>query len=114
MILLRVIVVAMTMFVSNTVIVAQDLETKVTQRFTINGDGWNKVLKYGDPVTIFAYKEKSGIHSFGIYAEDYAGTIDLKIIPFDVQPKQLKKLPKNSKKKLTSYTDLTQEGQSLL
>lgn len=91
---------------SYTNVIAQDLETKITKGVTINGNGWNKVLKYGDPVTIFSYKENSGTHSFGIYADDYAGTIDMKMIPFAVQLKQLKKLPKNSKKKLASFTEI--------
>lgn len=81
------------------------IETKVTQNFTINGDGWNKVLRYGTPVTIFSYKKESDKHSFGIYSDDYAGIIHMKIIPFDVDAKGLKKLPGNSKKKLATYTD---------
>ena len=97
---LRIIVLAvMAIFATYSNVNAQDLETRLTQGVTINGNGWNKVLKYGDPVTIFSYKENSGMYSFGIYADDYAGIIDMKNIPFDVQPKQLKKLPKNSKKK---------------
>ena len=76
------------------------IETKVTQNFTINGDGWNKVLRYGTPVTIFSYKKESDKHSFGIYSDDYAGIIHMKIIPFDVDAKGLKKLPGNSKKKV--------------
>ncbi len=103
---LRIIVLAvMAIFATYANVNAQDLETRLTQGVTINGNGWNKVLKYGDPVTIFSYKENSGMYSFGIYADDYAGIIDMKNIPFDVQPKQLKKLPKNSKKKLSSYTE---------
>ena len=80
------------------------VETKATQNFTINGEGWNKVIHYGAPVTIFSYKQTSDTHSFGIYSDDYAGVIHMKIIPFDVQPKQLKELPNSiSKKKLDSY-----------
>lgn len=94
------------LFVSCLNVIAQDLETKLTQGVTINGNGWNKVLKSGDPVTIFAYKQKDGIHSFGIYSDDYAGIIDMKTIPFNVDSKQLKKLPNNSKKKLTAYTEM--------
>lgn len=93
-------------FVSCLSVIAQNLETKLTQGVTINGNGWNKVLKSGDPVTIFAYKQKDGIHSFGIYSDDYAGVIDMKTIPFKVDSKQLKKLPSNSKKKLTTYTEM--------
>lgn len=83
---------------------AQELETKVTQGFTIRDVNWNKVLNYGDPVTIFAYEQNSDTHSFGIYSDDYAGIIHTKTIPFDVEPKQLKKLPKSAKKKLSAYT----------
>ena len=81
------------------------VETTANQNFTINGDGWNKVIHYGDPVTIFSYKDNSGTHSFGIYSDDYAGIIDMRIIPFNVDSKQLKKLPSNGKKKLNSYYD---------
>lgn len=79
----------------------KEVETKVTQNFKVNGTGWNLVFNTGRPVTIVTYKQNSDIHSFGIYSDDYAGTIHLKFIPFDVEPKQLKKLPKSSKKKMT-------------
>lgn len=83
----------------------KEVETKVTQNFKVNGTGWNLVFNTGRPVTIVTYKQNSDIHSFGIYSDDYAGTIHLKFIPFDVEPKQLKKLPKSSKKKMTFYTE---------
>lgn len=80
------------------------VETKITQNLTINGGRWNKVIRNGDPVTIFSYKQDGDTHTFGIYSDDYAGEIDLRGIPFNVDPKQLKKLPKNSKKGLKTYT----------
>lgn len=82
------------------------VETRITQNLTINGDIWNKVLKAGDPVTIFSYKQDGDTHSFGIYSDDYAGEIDMRGIPFNVDSKQLKKLPKNSKKGLKTYTQM--------
>lgn len=82
------------------------VETRTIQTFTINGGHWNKVLKNGDPVTIFSYKQDGDTHSFGIYSEDYAGVIDMRNIPFNVDSKQLKKLPQNAKKNLKSYTEL--------
>ena len=84
--------------------VTAQVETKITQNLTINGGIWTKVLKAGDPVTIFSYKQDGETHSFGIYSDDYAGEIDLRGIPFDVDSKQLKKLPKNPKKGLKTYT----------
>lgn len=80
------------------------ISAKTKKTFTINGGRWNKVLKKGETVTIFSYKQDGDTHSFGIYYDDYAGIIDTKNIPFDVEFKQLKKLPKNSKKKLSTYT----------
>ena len=82
------------------------VETKANQNFTINGDCWNKVIHYGDPVTIFSYKQDGDTHSFGIYSDDYAGVIDMRSNPFNVDYKQLKKLPKNSKKDLKAYTEM--------
>jgi hypothetical protein len=85
---------------------AQDIETKFTQSFIVKRTGWNKVFYTGNPVTIYSFKQKDGIYSFGIYSDDYAGDINMKNIPFDVDLKQLKKLPKNSKKKEASYTEM--------
>lgn len=70
------------------------VETKVTQGFNVRGNGWKKVLCSGTPVTVFAYKHKNDVYSFGIYSDDYAGIIDLKIYPFEIEEKRLKKLPK--------------------
>lgn len=92
------------MFTFNTNVAAQ-VETKAIQNFTINGGTWNKVIHNGDPVTIFSYKQDKDIHSFGIYSDDYAGVIDTKIVPFDIEQKALKKLPKNSKKSLKAYSE---------
>lgn len=64
------------------------------------------MLKAGDPVTIFSYKQDGDTHSFGIYSDDYAGEIDMRGIPFNVDSKQLKKLPKSSKKGLKTYTPM--------
>lgn len=102
--LITTILAMMVMFVFDTSVSAQ-VETSVTQMFTVNGGRWNKMLKNGDPVTIFSYKKDGDTHSFGIYSDDYAGVIDMRIIPFDVDVKQLKKLPKSSKKKLSAYTE---------
>lgn len=83
------------------------VEAKVTLGFNISGTGWEKVVRYGTPVTIFAYRHKSKVYSFGIYTDDYAGIIDLKINPFDVEEKLLKKLPnaqgKNATEILSEY-----------
>ena len=92
-------------FVSHSSAIAQDIETKFTQGLTVNGTGWNKVFRAGDPVTIYSFKQKDGVYSFGIYSDDYAGGINMKSIPFNVDLKQLKKLPKNAKKKEASYTE---------
>ena len=86
--------------------VTAQIETTITQDLTINGGAWTKVLKAGDPVTIFSYKQDGDTHSFGIYSDDYAGKIDMKGIPFNVDSKHLKKLPKNSKKGLKTYTPI--------
>ena len=79
------------------------VETRIAQNLTINGGAWNKVIHSGDPVTIFSYKQSGDTHSFGIYSDDYAGIIDMRGIPFNVDTKQLKKLPSNGKKKITPY-----------
>ena len=75
------------------------IDTKVTQSFNIRGTGWRKVLRSGTPVTVFAYKHKGDVYSFGIYSDDYAGIIDLNIFPFEVEEKPLKKLPDAQGKK---------------
>lgn len=95
----------MTFFVSNFAI-AEDIETRFTGGLTVNGTGWNKVFRAGDPVTIYSYKQKDGVYSFGIYSDDYAGGINMKYIPFNVDIKQLKKLPKSAKKKESYYTEM--------
>lgn len=86
------------------------VETKVTQGFNIRGNGWKKVLRSGTPVTVFAYKHKHDVYSFGIYSDDYAGIIDLKIYPFEIEEKQLKKLPKvegkDAAQKLKDYYEI--------
>ena len=91
--------------VFSTNVIAQ-VETRITQNLTINGGIWTKVLKAGDPVTIFSYKQDGDTYSFGIYSDDYAGEIDLRGVPFNVDSKQLKKLPKNPKKGLKTYTPM--------
>ena len=105
-----IITVVMVIFVSYMSAIAQVIETKMTKRITINAGNWTKVINYGDPVTIFAYKQKDGTHSFGIYSDDYAGEIDMKTVPFDVDPKRLKKLPKpqsdKAKNSQTNYYKL--------
>lgn len=105
-----IILVVMAIFVSHTSAIAQDIETKMTRNLTIKDVNWTKVLNYGDQVTIFAYKQKDGTHTFGIYSNDYAGEIDMKNVPFDTAPKQLKKLPKpqsnKAKNSLTNYYKL--------
>lgn len=101
-----IILVVMAIFVSHTSAIAQDIETIVSQGFTVNANNWKKYLRSGDPVTIFAYKQEADIHSFGIYSDDYAGIIDMKINPFDIQPKQLKKLPKTKSIKIQEKLNL--------
>lgn len=98
--------IVLAIFVSHSSAIAQDIETKFTQGLTVNGTGWNKVFRAGDPVTIYSFKQKDGVYSFGIYSDDYAGGINMKSIPFNVDPKQLKKLPKSAKKKEASYTEI--------
>ena len=103
---LRTIVITVIAVIAYSTNIAAQVETKITQNLTINGGIWTKVLKAGDPVTIFSYKQDGDTHSFGIYSDDYAGEIDLRGIPFNVDSKQLKKLPKNSKKGLNTYTPM--------
>lgn len=100
-----IILVLLAMFFFDTSACAQ-VETRATLTFTINGGRWNKVIKNGDPITIFSYKLDGDTHSFGIYSDDYAGEINMKGIPFDVNTKELKKLPKKSKKNLKTYTEV--------
>lgn len=74
---------------------SQEIKTKLLQQIRIDR-GFNqsvKLIETGDSVTVFAYKKKDDRHYFGIYTNDYADIINLKDIPFDLQPKQLKKLP---------------------
>jgi len=48
----------------------------------------------GDEVTIHAYKKKNGLYNFVISTDDFANQLlNAESIPFDVQEKQLKKLP---------------------
>ena len=65
------------------------IEAKVKQSISIRGTGWKKVISTGTPVTIFAYKHQEDIYTFGIYSDDYAGIIDFKIYPFDIEEKLL-------------------------
>ena len=101
---LRTIVMAVITMIAYCTNATAQVETKITQNLTINGGRWNKVIRNGDPITIFSYKQDGDTHTFGIYSDDYAGEIDLRGIPFNVDPKELKKLPKNSKKGLKTYT----------
>lgn len=103
---LRTIVMAVIAMIAYSTNATAQVETKITQNLTINGGIWTKVLKAGDPVTIFSYKQDGDTHSFGIYSDDYAGEIDMRGIPFNVDSKQLKKLPRNSKKGLKTYTPM--------
>lgn len=96
-------VIAVTVYCTNA---TAQVETTINQDLTINGGFWTKELKAGDPVTIFSYKKDGDTHTFGIYSDDYADEIDLRGIPFNVDSKQLKKLPKNSKKGLKIYTPM--------
>ena len=88
-----IILVLLAMFVFDTSISAQ-VETKMPQNLTINGGSWTKVLKAGDPVTIFSYKQSGDTHSFGIYSDDYECEIDRKGILFNVASKYLNIPPK--------------------
>lgn len=92
----------MALFIYCTNVTAQVLETKVTHLFSVYGNqDWRKYFYTDTPVTIFAYKKKGDTYTFGIYSDDYAGIIDLKINPFEVDEKQLKKLPKADKNKIS-------------
>lgn len=103
------ILVVMAMFAWGVSTTAQ-VETKVTQNFNVVGNGWKKVFRYGTPVTVFAYKHKGDVYTLGVYSEDYAGIIDLKINPFNIEEKQLKKLPKadgkDATQKLKDYYEI--------
>ena len=100
----------MAFLASHTCAIAQDIETKMKKSLTINCVNSTKVLNYGDPVTIFAYNHKDDTHTFCIYSEDFIGEIDMKTVPFDVDLKQLKKLPKpqsnKAKNSQTTYYKL--------
>ena len=85
--------IAIALFVFNTDVIAQ-VQANVTRGFNIVDNGWKKIIQNGSSVTVFAYKHKQDIYSIGIYSDDYAGIIDLKFFPFDIEEKQLKKLPK--------------------
>ena len=100
---LRTIVMAVIAVIAYSTNATAQVETNIPQTLTINGGIWTKVLKAGDPVTIFSYRQDGDTHSFGIYSDDYAGEIDMRGIPFNVDSKQLKNLPKNSKKGLKTY-----------
>ena len=103
---LRTVVITLIAVISYSTNATAQVETRITQNLTINGGIWTKVFKAGDPVTIFSYKQDGDTHSFGIYSDDYAGEIDMRGIPFNVDSKQLKKLPKSSKKGLKTYTPM--------
>lgn len=98
------------MFTFNTRVYAQ-VDTKVNQRFSVyDRQGWRKYFYPGTPITIFAYKKKNDLYNFGIYTDDYAGLIELKLNPFAAEEKQLKKLPningKTAEQKLIEYYKL--------
>lgn len=103
---LRTIVMAIIAVIAYSTNVTAQIETTITQDLTINGGAWTKVLKAGDPVTIFSYKQDGDTHSFGIYSDDFAGKIDMRGIPFNVDSKQLKRLPKKPKRGLKTYTTM--------
>lgn len=82
---------------------AQEIKTKVIQRISI--DRGAKVFEVGDSVTVFAYKKKSDIHYLGIYSDDYAEIINMRTIPVDLSPKQLKKMPNAQDDKSKEYLE---------
>lgn len=101
--------IAIALFVFNTDVIAQ-VQANVTRGFNIVDNGWRKVIRSGSTVTVFAYKHKQDIYSIGIFSDDYAGIIDMKFYPFDIEEKHFKKLPKadgkDASEKLKEYYKL--------
>lgn len=75
------------------------VDAKATLNLAIEDTGWKKIIRTGTNVTIFAYKHKKEVYTFGVYSDDYAGIIDLDTNPFDIEEKKLKKLPNAQGKK---------------
>ena len=95
-----IIFVTVSMCVSQTTAIAQELETQVTEKFSVySSQGWRKNFYPGTNVTMFAYKKNADLFRFGFYTDDYAGIIELKENPFAAEEKQLKKLTNAEKKK---------------
>lgn len=73
---------------------AQGIKTTFTRKIDIKRD-YNQVqtFGFGDSVTVYGYKKKSGVYYYNIETEYYADLIRSNDIPFAATEKELKKLP---------------------
>ena len=71
------------------------IQTTAKIKFTVNNRSKNETytVKEGDSVTIYGYKKKSDIHYIAFSTKDIADVSSFRSIFFDVDAKQLKKLP---------------------
>lgn len=92
------------------------VEARAIHNINIKDDGWGKVIPRGTLVTIFVFKHKKDVYTYGIYSDDYAGIIDSNNNPFDIEIKKLKKLSDPEGKKATKsfmyYRDMAYEKAS--
>ena len=73
---------------------ANGIKTTFARQINIKRDN-NKTVAFGfgDSVTVYGYKKKSGVYYYNIETEYYADLIRSNDIPFAVTEKELKKLP---------------------
>lgn len=99
----KVILVAIMLF-SFEYVVAQ-IDATVNREFVVGGVSGidNHRCKSGDMVTIHAFKKKSGKFFFALSSNDFAHILSFDDIPFDIEEKQLKKLPNALSKETESF-----------
>lgn len=87
-------IIAFLMLLCTTCVSAQGIQTTFTRQINIKRDYNSPIsFNFGDSVTVYGYKKKSGVYYYNIETKYYADLIRSNDIPFAATEKELKKLP---------------------
>lgn len=80
---------------------SQSITTVLNMPLSVDKNTANaKQFSLGDTVTVFGYKKSGKIHNFALQIGDYVDIIHMNGLPFDVNVKDLKKLPDASSEEI--------------
>ena len=92
-------------------IYAQSITTTVSKDFSVNGTSKYYMFKEGESVIIHGFKKKGDKYHFAVETKEDALFIHTSYIPFDIEEKQLKKLPNAISPSMDAF--LKQRGEEI-